>query len=573
MKGLGEEQEKLKRVNPLVKLLVGGLIIISLVNSMYKYIPFILQSVDESVCPVFDIIRPESFYKDNLTVETIFHDALFRNASIKKLSGAVSVDTQIFDNQPDVADAPEVWEKFKKFHSYLEKTFPSVYEKLEVETVNTYGLVFYWKGSDPDLKPVMLTAHQDTVPIQKETLGDWSYPPLEGHYDGKYLYGRGSVDCKNVLTAIMESLELLLSKNFEPKRGIIAAFGFDEEASGIRGAYNLGKHLEEKFGQDSIYSVIDEGPGITHGLGGDIIAMPGTGEKGYADLVVDLTTPGGHSSIPPDHTSIGIMGDLAHEIENDQFESILTEKNPFFGFLQCNAVHSRNMSSILRKSILRAGYDSFANSRVVRAIRADPIAKYLIGTSQAIDIVNGGEKANALPENVKMVVNHRIAIESNYATVRDHFLSRVILIAKKYNLGLSAFGERILPESKNGEFEIKDMSNHLEPAPVTPEGDEVWKYIAGTTRHIFEDYVFTNLTYPIVMTPGIMTGNTDTRYYWNLSKNIFRYSPFYVQNFLHDTHVHSVDERLEFDGHLQLIAFFYEYLQAVNTAKADNKNI
>ena len=33
-----------------------------------------------------------------------------------------------------------------------------------------------------------------------------------------------------------------------------------------------------------------------------IFAGPATGEKGYLDVRVEVTTPGGHSSVPPPHT-------------------------------------------------------------------------------------------------------------------------------------------------------------------------------------------------------------------------------------------------------------------------------
>jgi len=35
---------------------------------------------------------------------------------------------------------------------------------------------------------------------------------------------------------------------------------------------------------------------------GVALAAPGTSEKGYIDLHFDVNTPGGHSSIPPQHT-------------------------------------------------------------------------------------------------------------------------------------------------------------------------------------------------------------------------------------------------------------------------------
>lgn len=37
--------------------------------------------------------------------------------------------------------------------------------------------------------------------------------------------------------------------------------------------------------------------------GGDVIfALPSTSEKGYLDVLVEVSTPGGHSSVPPEHT-------------------------------------------------------------------------------------------------------------------------------------------------------------------------------------------------------------------------------------------------------------------------------
>jgi Gly-Xaa carboxypeptidase len=37
-------------------------------------------------------------------------------------------------------------------------------------------------------------------------------------------------------------------------------------------------------------------------VGGSIIAIVGTAEKGYTDTRVKVSTAGGHSSVPPAHT-------------------------------------------------------------------------------------------------------------------------------------------------------------------------------------------------------------------------------------------------------------------------------
>jgi hypothetical protein len=55
------------------------------------------------------------------------------------------------------------------------------------------------------------------------------------------------------------------------------------------------------------------------------------------------------------------------------------------------------MSETLKRDILRAGSDDNeiakkATRRVVKEIRKDPAQRYLMGTSQAVDIVHGGVK-------------------------------------------------------------------------------------------------------------------------------------------------------------------------------------
>lgn len=539
---------------------------------LFSYISIYLTPDATDVCPVWDILRPESFYKDNSTVLKILYDSDFRALSVDHWSKAVQVDTQMYDSPPPVDGHPEVWSKFKKFHQYLEDTFPEVHAKLEKHTVNTYGLVFYWKGSDESLKPVMLTAHQDVVPVQKDTLGDWTYPPFEGHCDGEYLYGRGAADTKNVLVAIMDTLELLVAQGYQPKRGIVAAFGMDEEVSGYNGAGHIGKFLEEKFGRDGIYTIVDEGGGLTvDPPTGSIVAPIGTGEKGYIDVVTELITPGGHSSVPPDHTSIGIMGELSYFIEKDPYKPILTPKNPMFGYMQCLATHSGDkMSPLLRKSILRAGFDKVANAFVTKVMTRDISTKYLVQTSQAQDVVRGGEKVNALPESVQLITNHRVAIESTTEEVIDHFVSRVVEVAKRHDLGVEGFGETYLNATAKGNFRIKLTHDPLEPAPVTPVDDNAWKHLAGSIRHIYEDFVFTNLTQPLLVTSGIMTGNTDTRHYWNLTKNIYRFTPVFMTNLIKESRAHSVNEKMSVNNHLQLTAFFYEYIQVVDSKSANN---
>ena len=554
-----EKQTLIKRAS----IALGAIVAIFLLFN-WRPIWFLLAPTSDNVCPLYEPLVPASFFEDNSTVLAILNDAQFRVSSARKLSNAVKVDTHIGDNQPGVDEAPEMWTQFKKFHKYLNTTFATVMNTAKVSYVNTYGVVIHWEGSDKSLKPVLLTAHQDTVPIQSDTLDKWTHPPLSGHYDGEYVWGRGASDCKNVLVAILESMEILIGRGFEPRRSVVVALGFDEEASGTHGAAHIGPYLEKEFGYDGFHVLIDEGPGLTKDIiSGQMVAIAGTGEKGYMDVSIELTTPGGHSSVPPDHTSIGILSEVAFELEKHPYSPLLTSQNPMMGYLQCVARHG-DLPRLKKKAMLRAGFDKYANKKVVQLMVKNPMSRYLIQTSQALDVIVGGEKANALPEHAKLVVNHRVSVETSLDTIMDNIESQVAKIAEKFNLGLTVQGESILPATEKGLFQVGYQSPPTKTAPVSPSNDTVWSEIAGVTRHVFEQLVYPNLTHPLVLVPGMMPANTDTRHYWNLTKNIYRYTPYYSENLVKDNRIHLVDERMLIDNHLQLTAFFYEYIQAVN---------
>lgn len=130
---------------------------------------------------------------------------------------------------------------------------------------------------------------------------------------GEWIWGRGSADDKlsliSVLYVILSSLdhsnrmgrlsiETLLTLNFSPQRTTVLAFGFDEEISGTHGAAKIAVHLEEIYGRNGFSILIDEGSGMAD-MFGATFASPAIGEKGYLDVKIEVTTPGGHSSIPP----------------------------------------------------------------------------------------------------------------------------------------------------------------------------------------------------------------------------------------------------------------------------------
>ncbi|CAI4052457.1 hypothetical protein SUVZ_15G0050 [Saccharomyces uvarum] len=119
----------------------------------------------------------------NKSVNLILNDRQFKIDSIKKLSGAIQIPTEIYDVSPHPDDDLEHYSEFFKLHKYFEETFLLVHSHLKVEKVNKLGLLYTWEGTDSSLKPILFMAHQDVVPVNRELWDTWDYPPFSGHYD------------------------------------------------------------------------------------------------------------------------------------------------------------------------------------------------------------------------------------------------------------------------------------------------------------------------------------------------------------------------------------------------------
>ncbi|GMM33563.1 hypothetical protein DASC09_008880 [Saccharomycopsis crataegensis] len=526
----------------------------------------IFEFADDSLCPVSTKVVPENYDALENTINTILHDKTFRNASAAKLGGAVKIPTEVTEEWRDIYG--EHFKPFGDLHQYLADTFPKVHANLKLDKVNTYGLVYTWEGSDSDLKPILLTAHQDVVPVEWATEDKWSYHPYSGYYDGEFVWGRGSSDCKNLLVGLLETMELLLEEGYQPNRTLVLGFGYDEEAMGDLGAEQIAGFLEDRYGKDSFYAVIDEGNSGFFKTEDVFLAIIATGEKGYVDSHITLRTPGGHSSVPPDHTSIGILSQLVNEIEDTPFEPILSNINPHFGYLQCFASHSNNIDKSLKSNILKAGMDSEANAAIVKFLHEDIATRYYIQTSQAIDIIQGGIKSNALPESVTIVVNSRISVDSNVEETVDKLTTNVLKVAEEFDLGVVVDEKIIRPITDNGYFNYTATAP-LEAAPSTPWSGDVWDTFTGSLRFFYEDVMYSDQFdgKPVISTPGMSTGNTDTKSYWNLTSNIYRYMPGEMQDDAEMSGgIHSVNENASMEAHLNVIAFYYLYLRNIDVS-------
>ncbi|KAG8701015.1 hypothetical protein FRC11_012494, partial [Ceratobasidium sp. 423] len=487
----------------------------------------------------------------------------FEAKAAELLGGAVRIPTESFDNMGNVGD-DDHWVIFDKLHKYLEEKFPRVHKSLALEKVNTYGLLFTWKGSDSSLKPMVLMGHQDVVPVDPKTVDQWKQPPFSGYFDGTYVWGRGSGDDKSGLIGILTTVETLLERGFEPTRTLVLSFGFDEEVGGPRGAKPLAARLLDIYGEDGIAMIVDEGDtaGSATTDKGVAIARPAVGEKGYMDVTLEVRMPGGHSSVPPPHTSIGILSKIIVDFEDNPYPVTLHRSSPMYNILQCEAAYAAPDALVprYRKAIKRSLVSDTALKFVTEVMSQDRRWKAFVGTTQAVDIIDGGVKANALPEQAKALINHRVAIESSLADVQKHIATKLAHWGKTYNLSVEAFGQDVSKGKAPFYGTITASTTPttaIDVAPRSPTDSEAkpWNVLSSSIRGAYRDSKKPKVAEgDIIVSPGLMSGNTDTKFYWKLTKHIFRYNHHFASDVYNGAH--TANEAYKAIGFVDMIKFF-----------------
>ncbi len=124
----------------------------------------------------------------------------FLNETVARMAGAIRIPSESLLMTWARVGAGPTMDVMYDVAAYLERIVPAR-PRLAPPGQDQYPrLVLYTRqGSDPSLKPTVLMAHQDVVPAAESTAGQWTHPPYGGVYDGKYIWGRGAMDCKNTL--------------------------------------------------------------------------------------------------------------------------------------------------------------------------------------------------------------------------------------------------------------------------------------------------------------------------------------------------------------------------------------
>jgi len=440
-------------------------------------------------------------------------DVIEVRAAAERLAAAIRFRT--VSKSPGVPSDPQA---FRDLHDFLIRSFPRAHNTLKREVIGEYSLLYSWAGSDPSRKPILLTAHLDVVPEQ----GRWTRPPFSGAIADGFVWGRGALDDKAAVLAILEAVEYLVTRGFRPRRTIYLAFGHDEEIDGLNGAARIAARLKKRGVQ--LAAVFDEGWPIARGLVPGIerpVALIGTAEKGYLSLELIARTSGGHSAVPSRRSAIRVLLEAYTRLKASPFPASL--RPPTSETLD----HLAPEFSFIPKLVLtnRWLFGPVLLSRMEKV----PEANTLVRTTAALTVIGAGEKDNVLPAKARLVVNFRILPGQTVA-------------------GVTAQVRRVVADPA---IEVVQHGAASDPSPVSDIGSDGYRELVITVRQVFPD---------VAVAPALVINASDSRHYAHLADQVFRFRPSRLN--LDDLgRIHGNDERIAIANYGEYIRFYIQLMR------------
>lgn len=410
------------------------------------------------------------------------------DAAAQHLSQAIRLKTVTYASGDPKPGEEGAW---LQLHKWLTDTYPAAHQAMSRETVpGTLTLLYTWQGSDESLKPILLMAHQDVVPVNEGTSSDWEGAPFGGEVKNGYIYGRGAIDDKGNLVGIMEAADALAASGFQPRRTVYIMFGHDEEVSGSGAQAGIAllksRGVSLEMALDEGFMVINPSP-----MTGKAMAYIGVAEKGYVSATITATGEGGHSSTPPRDSATVRLSRAIVALDENQMPADFS-KEPIKGLF---AVSAADMPFTQRMALANLW---LFQGMVEKGMAGVPVANAMIRTTTAPTMLEGSAKENVLAQRASVVVNFRIHPNDTEEDVLAH-IRHVTRGIEGIEIDMGTGGIR-----GNG------------ASPISASDNRAYTVLANVAAA-------TGNGAPVA--PGLVLGATDSRYASAITDNVYRFAP------------------------------------------------
>ena len=418
----------------------------------------------------------------NTELKPIEMDKVKTEEYAKEFSKMIQVQTVSFSKEENNV------ESFDQLQKVMKDLFPNVYKTVEETVFDSRALILKWPGKSSE-KPMVLMAHQDVVPANKN---DWDHDPFSGDITEDDIHGRGTLDTKCTLYAFFKAVDELIESGYVPEQDVYLSSSSDEETSGT-GALSSIEYLSSKGVQP--YFVLDEGGAIVTGALPSVskpLALIGVLEKGYVNFTIKAKSKGGHSSTPPKNSPIARLSAFVNQVET-KFP-LKTKMIPEVRDMFLNAAPA--MSGPYRYL--------FGNMWLFKPLitfllpKINPFGRALLSTTIAFTMQKGSDAENVIPSEAYIMANLRLhpiqGIQDTYEVLNK--------IAKKYDLTIEVSGDR-------------------DASPISKTDSDTYQYLTKTILRNFPD---------VLVTPYIMLGSSDCRFFSEITDSAYRFSPTRLDN-------------------------------------------
>src|SRR5579875_248717 len=356
-------------------------------------------------------------------------------------------------------------------------------------------------GSQP---PLLLMSHTDVVAVEPEK---WTHDPFAADIANGFIYGRGALDMKHMVTMELMAMLLLKRLGVPLKRDVIYMAAADEERGGTQGAGWVVEHRPELIQAE--YG-LNEGGGDGYEINGRRYYTVQTAEKGGARFHLRARGWPWHGSVTTEDNAVLKLAETLVKLRNKQPPLHFTAS--LRGFIE--GIASAQPPEVARafRAILQ---DETMAEAAIDALPVEDAQKYEIlamaRNTIAPTMLKAGSQINVIPSEAVASLDARILP----GWTPERFLGELRAI----------FGEEI-------EIEFIEPSAALEADPASPLFDVI--------RDVLKEH-----DPEATVIPRLLTGGTDAKHVSRLGTKVYGFAPeLYIPGFDGMETIHGHDERI-----------------------------
>lgn len=441
------------------------------------------------------------------------HEKYNDEARLKRFQELIKIKTITYNETAKID-----WAVFKSFEEVLESLYPSIHVAFTKTHHGPTGLLYHMRGQFPG-DPVVLMSHYDVVPVNQEL---WSVPAFDALIKEEAVWGRGTLDTKGTLFAIMEAVEEAIDQGFKPINDLYLSFSGDEEISGDS-APSIVQYL--KSGGISPSLVLDEGGAVVENVFPGLkkpCALIGVGEKGYLDVMLRLEGPGGHSSAPPSQSLITRLAKVLIKLEKSPLKAHFTP--PVSAMFKTLGRESEGIYKFIFNHL-----DIFSPLLIWIFTKQGGEMNAMIRTTMAPTKMEGSKAFNVMPPSASIGLNLRILSTDKV----DDVIRHIIKVSEEPDL-------------------IVEVHERREASPNSPIDSQGYQNVQKAIEVVWPE---------AVTSPYLMMAASDSRHFCEISKNVLRFSAMTLTKTERNL-IHSNDERITIKGLFETVAFYRSLLQS-----------